>query len=122
MFNPLQSLALVALGLAAGAVVGFILLSISRMLPGRRSLRVWAVVGGVTLALLLAALLGDIISGLRDAVASELEQREFWDTAAFVAGFCLPVLGGFVAGLMFRARMLAASAEKAPTGPLPPHS
>ncbi len=119
MSNPLL---LIAIGLAAGSVVGFILLSISRVLPDRRSLWVWAVAGGVTLVLLLAALLGDIVSGLQDAVGSELEQREFWDTAAFVAGFCLPVLGGFVTGVVFRGRMLAVAAEKAPAAPLPPRS
>lgn len=106
MPEPLNSLALVALGLAGGSVAGFILAAIARLMPGRRSLGVWAVVGGATVAWLLASFGNDLLAGLGDTALAEPERRELLDTAAFAAGLSVTVVAGFVLGIVMRARAL----------------
>lgn len=98
---------------------GIVLSALGGVMPGRRSLRVWTVVGGATLVLLLVRLLSEFLTGVRDTVLSELEQRELWDTATLAAGLCLPAIAGFVVGVVMRARALTAASRKAPIAPLP---
>jgi len=116
----LNSLALVATGLAGGTVVGVILAAIARLMPGRRSLWGWAVIGGVVVAVSLAVLASDVLTGLQDAALSELERRELLDTGAFALGLCCAVVAGFVVGIVLRARSLSDASAKAPMAPLPP--
>ena len=113
----LNSLMLVALGLAGGSVAGFILAAIARLMPGRRSLGVWAVLGGITVAWLLASFGTDLLAGLGDTALAEPERRELLDTAAFAAGLGVTVVAGFVLGVAMRARALSAPSAKAPLPP-----
>ena len=81
---------------------------------------VWAALLGVGLGLLTLLLIADWFGAFEDASLSDRERDEEEVTRVLFTGLLIPLVIGFVAGVVAKARLLRADTRKAPLVPLPP--